>query len=297
MKIAVMGAGAVGCYFGGLLARGGHDVVLIGRLDLVNAVNTHGLRLESKHFDGVVPMRASTKADAVSDADVVLFCVKSQDTASAGALIASHLAPGALVLSMQNGVDNAERLRKVVVNNRVAAVAVYVAVEMPSAGYVKHHGRGDLVLEPTQRSADVAATFSLSDIPTSVSINLRGELWAKLIINCAYNALSAIANVTYGKLVQVLGVTDVMNDVVSECLAVVNADGVDVPGDAPAAVRMIAEAMGGQYSSTAQDIARGKLTEIDYLNGFVVQRGAVLGVPTPVNRTLHTIVKIIEAGQ
>ena len=127
-----------------------------------------------------------------------------------------------------------------------------------------------------------------------ISDNVAGALWAKLIVNCAYNALSAITQLPYGRLVQSAGVPAVMHDVVEECLAVAKAARVDVPGDMHEATRRIAQTMPGQYSSTAQDLARAKKTEIDHLNGFVVRKGESLGTPTPVNRTLLALVKALE---
>lgn len=296
LRIAVMGAGAVGCYYGALLARAGHPVTLIGRPAHVQAVRERGLRLQTAVLDVQVPLAASTEASAVEGADVVLFCVKSSDSEDAARQIRPHLAPGALVLTLQNGADNDERVRAVLdASTPVAAAVVYVATAMAGPGHVQHHGRGELVIAPSPRSEAVAAQFAAAGIPTQISDNVRGALWAKLVLNCAYNALSALSQQPYGPLVQVPGVTDVIADTVAECLAVAQADGVTIPGDIQAAVRGIAATMPGQYSSTAQDLARGKPSEIDHLNGYVVRRGAALGVPTPLNRALQVLVKLAEA--
>ena len=299
IKVAVMGAGAVGCYYGGMLARTGHEVVLIARPQHVEAIARDGLRLQTAAFDEHVRLAASTDPGAVKGADLVLFCVKSTDTESAGELIRPHLAADALVLCLQNGVDNAERLRTVLPDHEVAAAVVYVATEMAGSGHVKHNGRGELVIEPSKgmgfSSAAAALALEGSGVPVEISENVRGALWAKLILNCAYNAVSAIVQMPYGKTVQGEGVKDVMRDVVSECLAVAKADGVTVPGDVDAAIRKIAETMPGQFSSTAQDLARGKRSEIDYLNGLVVRRGKALGVSTPANRALWALVKLLES--
>jgi 2-dehydropantoate 2-reductase len=294
MKVAVMGAGAVGCYYGGMLARAGHEVVLIGRPQHVEAIGRRGLRLETQTFDEHIPLAASTQASAVQGARLVLFCVKSTDTASAALAIKPWLTPDALVLSLQNGVENADEVRKLVPQD-VAAAVVYVATEMAGPGHVRHHGRGELVIEPSTASAEIAQTLITAGVPTEISDNVRGALWAKLILNCAYNALSAITQLPYGRLVQGEGVTTVMRAIVDECLAVAKADGVTIPGDVDQAVRMIAETMPGQYSSTAQDLSRGKRSEIDHLNGLIVRRGEALGVATPSNRLLHTLVKLIES--
>jgi 2-dehydropantoate 2-reductase len=294
MKIAVMGAGAVGCYYGFMLARAGHDVVLIGRPQHVEAIERQGLRLEAQTFDEHIRVCASTEASAVQGARLVLFCVKSNDTESGAAAIKPHLAADAVVLSLQNGVENADRLRALL-SQEVIAAAVYIGVEMAGPGHVRHHGRGELIIEPSEGSAEIARTLIAAGVPTEISDNVRGALWAKLILNCAYNALSAITQLPYGRLVQGEGVTAVMRDLVDECVAVANADGVRLPGDVDAAVRRIAETVPGQYSSTAQDLARGKHSEIDHLNGLIVRRGEALGVATPANRLLHALVKLIES--
>jgi 2-dehydropantoate 2-reductase len=294
-RIAVMGAGAVGCYYGFKLARAGHDVVLIGRPQLVEAVERQGLRLETQSFDEHIRVSASTEVSAVQGAQLVLFCVKSIDTKSGAAAIKPHLAPNAVVLSLQNGVENADRLRALLPQEVIGA-AVYVGVEMAGPGHVRHHGLGELVIGQSKASNDVARALIAAGVPTDISDNLRGTLWAKLITNCAYNALSAITQLPYGRLVKGEGVTVVLRDIVDECVAVAKADGVTLPGDVDAAVRKIAETAPGQYASTAQDLARGKRSEIDHLNGFIVRRGEALGVATPANRLLHAIVKLIEAS-
>jgi 2-dehydropantoate 2-reductase len=176
----------------------------------------------------------------------------------------------------------------------VAAAVVYVATEMAGPGHVKHHGRGELVIEPTDTSQGVAQALVAAGVPTEISSNVRGALWAKLIINCAYNAVSAIAQLPYGKTVVGEGIPDVMRDVVAECQAVAKADGVQVAGDVDGAIRKIFETMPNQLSSTAQDLARGKRSEIDYLNGLIVHRGQALGIATPANRVLWALVKLLE---
>ncbi len=296
-KVAVMGAGAVGCYYGGMLARAGHDVVLIARPAHVDAIVREGLRIETRAFDERVRLASSSDPGAVRGAQLILFSVKSTDTESAGAQIKEYLSPDALVLCLQNGVDNAQRLRAVLPGHNVAAAVVYVATEMAGLGHVRHHGRGELVIEPSASSEAVAHALAAAGVPTEVSDNVRGALWLKLIINCAYNAISAIAQRPYGETVQGDGVKGVMRDVVNECLAVARAEGVSVPEGVDAAVRKIAQTMPGQSSSTAQDLARGKRSEIDYLNGLIVRRGEALGVATPANRVLWSLVKLLEGKQ
>ncbi|HEV2570144.1 MAG TPA: 2-dehydropantoate 2-reductase [Beijerinckiaceae bacterium] len=296
MKFAVMGAGAIGCYFGALLARAGHDVCLIGRAQHVAAIRQHGLRLESKLFDGHVPMQAMTEAQGVVGADVILFCVKSTDTETAGQMILPYLKSDAVLLCLQNGVDNAERLATVVPQT-VLAAAVYVATEMAGPGHVRHHGRGELIIAPSPASIRIADVLVKAAIPTTVSQDVLNALWVKLVANCSYNALSAISQLPYGRLIEVDGVREIIHSTIDECIAVASASGVSLPDDIQDLTFRIAVDMAGQRSSTAQDLARAKPTEIDHLNGYVVRKGRQVGIPTPVNLLLQTMVKLREMAQ
>lgn len=293
-RIAVMGAGAVGCYFGGMLARAGHAVTLIGRPSHVDAVQREGLWLETQTFSEHIRLQASVDVSAVADAQLLLFCVKSTDTFSAAAQIAPYLQADTVVLSLQNGVDNAAALQSVLPQPVIPAV-VYVATEMAGPGHVRHHGRGELVIGEAATSNAIATLLNAAGIPVEVSDNVTGALWAKLIVNCAYNALSAMTQMPYGRLVQGEGVQQLMRDVVNECLAVAAAAGIRVPGDSLEDVDRIARTMADQYSSTAQDLARGKRSEIDHLNGYVVRQAQALGITAPVNHALHTLVKLMES--
>ena len=300
IQVAVLGAGAVGCFFGGMLARAGHRVTLIGRPPHVEAFRKSGLHFEGQKFDEHLPVDASTDPAAVRGARLVLFCVKSTDTDDAAAQIAPHLDADAIVVNLQNGVDNTERIQAKVSQPVVPAV-VYVATEMAGPGHLKHHGRGDLVVGSLDKSLSnelnerIKSWFEGAGVPVAISDNVAGELWAKLVVNCAYNALSAITQLPYGKLIEGAGIRDTMRDVVEETLAVAKASGVAMAPDMLERTYKIAEAMPTQFSSTAQDLARGKPTEIDHLNGYVVRRGKALGVPTPANRALHALVKLLES--
>lgn len=304
IRAAVVGAGAVGCFFGGMLARAGHQVTLIGRPLHVDAIRSAGLRLEALTFDERIAPAASTEPQDVRGARLVLVCVKSTDTEAAAAGMAEQLDRDSIVLSLQNGVDNAERIAACLPQTVVAPAVVYVATEMAGPGHVKHHGRGDLVigamrLPPSPQVATaltrVQSWFAAAGVPVRISEDVRCELWTKLVINCAYNALSAIAQAPYGRLIASSGMRNVLRDIVGEVVAVAAARGVTLPPDTLDSVFGIADAMPTQYSSTAQDLARGRATEIDHLNGYVVRAGDALGVPVPVNRALLALVGLLEA--
>lgn len=293
MHIAVMGAGAVGCYYGGMLARAGHTVTLIARPSHVQAIAAHGLRLQTAQSDEHIALNASADVAALKDAELVLFCVKSSDTESAGAQMKAYLRKDATVLSLQNGVDNAKRLQAVLGQDVIATV-VYVATAMAGPGHVQHFGRGDLVLGQHARSEQLAQLLSEAGIPSTVSGNVQGALWTKLIINCTYNAASAITQRPYGDLVQQPGMWQLMRSAHDECMAVAQAAGVVLDAPLWPMIENIARTMQGQFSSTAQDLQKNKATEIDHLNGFIVRRGQELGVATPVNAALQTLVKALQ---
>ena len=326
-RVAVVGAGAVGCYYGGMLARAGVPVTLVGRPAHVEAMRRAGLRLTTAAFDEYVRVEAGTDIEAVDGAALVLVCVKSTDTEATAAELAPHLAPDARVLSLQNGVDNAPRMAAVL-GRPVAPAVVYVATEMSGPGHVLHKGRGELVIpaaidavasagrtdvtthaaaaldaslapvpgvDAGLSSADIVALFARAGVPVALSDNVVGALWGKLVLNCGYNAISAITDIPYGRLVTLPGLAQTVHETVAECLAVAAALGVAIPGDVWASVERIATSMPGQVSSTCQDLRRGKPTEIDHLNGVVVREGERLGVAVPLNRALQALVKALEA--
>ena len=296
MQIAVIGAGAVGCYYGGVLLRAGHDVTFIGRQPHVDAINAHGLLLDTKTFKGHLPAKAATDAATLTSPDLVLVCVKSADTEQAGRSLAGRVQPETSVLSLQNGVDNAPRLAAVT-GHAVLPVVVYVGSEMAGPGHVRHHGGGDLAIGASAASEALANTLEAAGIRTTISDDIDVTLWSKLIINCAFNALSAVADISYGPMLEVDGTRDVVTRAVQEATTVARACGVAIPDDLLAHILNIPSMMPNQKSSTAQDLARGKPSEIDFLNGHVVRKGAELGIPTPTNHALQVMVKLTERGK
>ena len=165
---------------------------------------------------------------------------------------------------------------------------------------MKHVGRGDLVLGPQcEKVKRVSEIFARANIPCRISDNIEGELWIKLISNCALNAVSALGQARYRQIAESEEARKVVEAAVNEVLAVAHAahivlPGIQEPRDAFAMAMKIANQMAGALSSTAQDINRGKHTEIDSLNGYIARRGAELGIPTPVNHALYALVKLLE---
>jgi 2-dehydropantoate 2-reductase len=297
-RVTVVGAGAVGCYFGGMLARAGVPVTLIGRAGHVNAINRDGLFLECLDFQDYVKVAADTHVEAVRDASIVLLCVKTTDTETAAASIALHLDHEALLVSFQNGVDNAERIHASTGIEAIPAV-VYVAAAMSGPGRVKHYGRGDIVIGNDSPGAQrIASIFAGAQISCRISDNISGELWTKLVMNCAYNAISALTQSRYLSIKDNPLTREVMRELIEEVVAVGKAAGVVLPNaeQLTSAALQLGGAMANATSSTAQDIARGRPTEIDSLNGYVARLGKRFGVPTPINSTLYALVKLVSEG-
>jgi len=303
---AVVGAGAVGSYYGAMLARAGEPVTLVARQAHARAIAVRGLQLHHEGRVDTIAVDATTDAAAVRGADLVLVCVKSTDTEALARQIAPHVDPDALVLSLQNGVDNAATTARHV-RAAVAPAVVYVATEVPAPGTVVHHGGGRLVVGAADPAAAgdaltralhaAAARFAHDGVPVRLVDDVRPELWMKLLLNCAYNAASALAQAPYGRMARLAPVRELQLAVAREVVAVARAEGVALALDeAIADIERIAATMPRQRSSTAQDVARARPTEIDHLNGFVVRRGEALGVATPVNQALHALVKLAEAG-
>jgi 2-dehydropantoate 2-reductase len=287
-----------------MLARSGLKVTLIARAAHVEAICRDGLFLDTVTFQERVPVAASTDVSAVRDADFVLFSVKTLDTENAARLLAPHLAPGATVVSVQNGVDNVERIRAASGIDALPAV-VYIAAALPEPGHMKHSGRGELIVgelpgsphttSMSPRAERFAALCASAGVPCRISSNIEIDLWTKMVMNCAGNAVTAIAQTSFGRAARHPQTREVMRMVIEETVAVGRAAGVQLreAGWVEKGLKN-AETLGDATSSTAQDIARGKRTEIDSLNGYIVRCGTELGVPVPVSSTLYALVKLIE---
>jgi 2-dehydropantoate 2-reductase len=299
--VTVIGAGAVGSYFGGLLARARCDVTLVARQDHVKAIQENGLYMECQSFQERVSVKTSTEYQAIKNADLVLFCVKSPDTESVAIEIQPYLSKDTIILSLQNGVDNCERLKTVLINPVYPAV-VYVATGMVGPGHVKHFGRGELVigeLESGEVSPDqlnmLQEYFNEGNVPCSISKNIKHDMWLKFLVNCSYNAISGIGQIEYGQMIQSTHINTLIEQITKEFLVVAEKEGIHISSEqAILANEQIAKTMTKQKSSTAQDLMKCKKTEIDYLNGYIVRRGLAHQIPTPANQSVYALVKMLE---
>lgn len=306
MKIHILGAGSLGCAIGGTLAAAGSDVTLIARSrEHVDAVNARGLVMrDAEGGERIVAVAAATDARGISPADLVIVLVKSFHTEAAIEGYKQAVGDNTIVLSLQNGLGHEEVLARAVGRERLLAGKTYVGGVFLAPGVVRAGVQGKLTLvgEPaggiSERAQRVAAEFERAGLKTTVSSNITGAVWDKLLVNTATGALSAITRLPYGPLYTVPELEATAMAAVAEAMTVARAKGVTLSIKEPIdAWRMASAGLGADFkASMLQSLEKGSVTEIDFINGAVVREGDRLGVPTPVNRTLVACVKGIERG-
>lgn len=298
-----MGAGAMGCLYGGHLAETGVDVSLVDIWrEHVDAINAKGLHMTGASGDRVVHVPATTDPETVGEIDLMLLFVKSYDTTQAMRDSGSLIGGDTYVLTLQNGLGNLEAITEAVGAGRVLGGTTSHGSTLVGPGEIRHAGVGPTVigtLDGGSRSmAETAADmFNGAGLQTRVSGDVRGDIWGKVLVNLGINALTALTGLRNGQLLEIPELRLLMRLAVEEGMMVAEADGVDLgPLDHLAHVYEVAEATGVNRSSMLQDVDRRRRTEIDALNGAVVGLGEKLGVETPVNRALTALVKGLEHG-
>ncbi|NMG42199.1 2-dehydropantoate 2-reductase [Aromatoleum toluvorans] len=303
MKICVLGAGALGCSIGSVLAEAGSEVVLINRLqEHVDAINRDGLRVRDGDRERFVKAKARTSCEGIGPVDLVIVLVKSFHTQEAIEGATSIIGEHTLVLSLQNGLGHEDILAEVVGRHRVLAGKTYVGGVLLGAGHIIAGTRGketiigELDGTVSERVQAVAAEFNRAGLETTVSANIMGTIWDKLLVNVATGALSGITRLPYGGLYKIPEVMDCALAAVGEAMAVAKAAGVELSTRAPKdAWIKAAEGLPPDFkASMLQSLEKGDATEIDFINGSVVRWGEKTAVSTPVNQALVASIKGIE---
>lgn len=303
MRIAIIGAGALGSAIGGALAMGGADVLLVTRNKAhVAAVNADGLTMRIDGEDRPVRLAAATPQDARGPVDLAIMLAKSFHTEQAMREAVALVGPSTTVLSLQNGLGHEETLARVVGADKVIAGKTYAGGVFLAPGHViagikgKETIIGELDGAPSGRVEAIAAAFRAAGLDIVVSDNIRGVMWDKLLVNVATGALAAITRLTYGDLYRVPEIEAAAIAAVGEAIAVARAEGIALETRDPRAAWEKARAglPAAFKTSMLQSLEKGSVTEIDFINGAVVRAGARLGVATPVNATLLACVKGAE---
>ncbi len=303
MKIAILGAGALGCAIGATLTEGGHETWLLDRSPAhVDTMRRDGLQIDDEAGTRRIAVRAATRAEEIGAVDLVIVLVKSfhTDAAMRGAL--ALVGPDTRVLSLQNGLGHEDILADIVGRERVLAGKTYVGGVLRGPGHIQSGVKGkatyigELDGRLTPRVQAIADAFNAAGLLTTVSDNIMGTMWDKLLVNVATGALTGITRLTYGQLYDEPLLKATALAAVSEAIAAAQAAGVRLSmTDAEQAWTLAAEGLSPAFrTSMLQSLEKGSITEIDFINGSVVRWGERLGVPTPVNATLVSCIKGIE---
>ena len=290
--IVVLGGGAIGSVYAAKLAAR-HPVTLVAREAHAEAINRHGLRLVGRE-PATHRLRATTSIAEIAPNTLVLLTTKVTDSHAAVAPLAGRVRGDTVILCVQNGLGSEEIVKEAIAGRCLVlrAITQFGAI-FQEPGVVDFTAAGATLVEPSARSAEIAALLTAAGLAGRVSEDIRREIWRKLIYNCVINPITAIVGTEVG------GIADPRLDpwkqlVVDECLRVAAADGVRFDLDF---VATIAEVFGGArtIASMRQDLRKGKQTEIDHMNGAVVALGQRFGIPCPVNAALVATIKAMEA--
>lgn len=299
MHFFIVGAGAMGCLFAARLRLAGYDVSLMEKVpEWVGQINDQGIRVEgvTGEYRANVPVYA--EKPPVSP-DVVLICVKSNNTKEAGEAVKPWLKPQTPVLTLQNGVGNIEMLEALFGYDRVLGGVTAEGATVIGPGHIRHAGQGETLIGPRDRpgspAENIVDALNRAGFKTRSVEDVQNLVWGKLIINVGINALTALTGLKNGRLPRFEGTRVVMEEAVREAVAVARGKGIHLPYPDPIArVMEVCDATSGNVASMLQDVLNKKITEIDFINGAIVREGKALGLPTPVNFTLMSLVQVIQ---
>ena len=300
MKIVIMGAGAMGGLFGGLLAFSGEEVWLVDvRKEQVDVIRSVGLTLEEGDKLQIIGVNATQDVSSLGKADLVIFFVKTYHTEQAVSDALALEKEDTIFLTLQNGLGNEEILCKRINRKKVMLGVTGQGATFLGPGHVRHAGRGktfigELDQGVSDRAVQVAKMFREADIDTEVSANIHDLIWDKLLVNVGINALTALTELKNGQLLDYPETLRIMEALVSEAAEVARQKGIRIEGNPIEKAKTVAEATKGNRSSMGQDVDFRRKTEIDAINGAVVREAKRLGLPAPYNEVVTDLIKMIE---
>ena len=303
MKIAVIGAGAMGSLFGALLAEGGHEVWLCDIWqDHINALKQNGLKIEWEGKTRNVRLNAAGDPLQIGESELVLIFVKSTQTESAAESAALLAGRNGLVMTLQNGMGNTETIAEHIPPNRILAGTTAHGATMLKAGSIRHAGAGSTTIgmwaggeKKFQIARQTADLFSQAGIKSAAVEDVRLVIWDKLLVNIGINAITALTGIKNGQLLDLDLTRELGRAAVAEAASVARARGIKIREDPAAHVFQVAAATAANRSSMGQDVDHRRPTEINAINGFVVRAAEGMGIAAPVNQTLTALVKTMEA--
>jgi len=298
MKITVVGPGAMGTLFGTLLSKDGHEICMLDKdPSRAQKLSESGLNLKGESGDVSAKPLVTSDPAKIGESELVLVCVKAYDTESAAAALNPLVGSETVVLTLQNGLGNAEILAKAVGPEKVLAGSTSQGANVLEPGKIHHAGRGDTFIgelsgPATERVRKLCEIFSSAGVPAQPSDDVQSLLWGKLVVNVGINPFTGLLQVRNGQLLDLPETLELMKRSVAEAVTVAETKGIKLPFPDPLAkVMEVAQLTGKNKSSMYQDVANGRRTEIDAICGSVVREGEKLSIPTPVNRVLTLLVR------
>ncbi|MBX2991787.1 MAG: 2-dehydropantoate 2-reductase [Bacteroidetes bacterium] len=299
MKFAVIGTGGVGGYFGGKLAKNGEDVWFMARGKHLEAMRNNGLLIRSFEGDWIVPPGKMTGSpDDIGLVDVVLFCVKSYDTESAATQIAPLVSESTIIVSLQNGVDNEEKIQRIVPHGVVFGGVSYIYSTITSPGVVTHTVGPTKILfgelerqseSTTRKASQILDTMKKAEINATQSDDILSELWKKYVFIAAVGGMTALTRLTLGEILAVDASKEMLADAMRETDTIARAKGIHLP---PEYVSKIFEILkhydNSSRSSLYHDLINNRRLEIEAFSGTIVRYGGELGIETPVHRAIYS---------
>ncbi len=299
MNFLIVGPGAMGCLFAALLKKAGHDATLLDyRQDRSDFINKQGIRVEGVTGEYSVHVPAVTGEVSITT-EVVLICVKANQTRKTAEDLRSWIGNEASVLTLQNGLGNVEILGEVLGNNRILGGVTSEGATLLGPGNVRHAGKGETIIGPEGSHegpvAKIASVFNAAGFDTKTVKEVNDIIWGKLVINVGINALTAITRLKNGLLPDIEGTKKIMEQSVKEAVNVAQLKGVCLPYPDPyERVLQVCHATADNVASMLQDVLKKRATEVEYINGAIVREAEVLGTSAPVNHTLTNLVQAIQ---
>lgn len=301
MKIAVLGTGAVGGFFGGKLANAKHDVTFIARGKTLEVLQSQGLRVKS-YMGGFTIKNPKITSDlgTLRSADLILFCVKSYSTAEIAKILKEIISDKAVIISMQNGVDNEEILSEILGAEKIMGSVVYITSSCPEPGLIKHTSSGKVILGElngveSDRLKRIEKMFLSSGIPTISTKNIKRELWKKLMLNIPFNGFTALTKKTLKNYLSIPESNDCFYRSLKEVQLIAKHEGYKITDEEVDEIFSVCknEHSLNFKSSTLQDLEAGKPLEIESLQGAVIRIAQKHKLDTPINKLLYTLLKVM----
>ena len=302
MKVAVVGAGAMGSLFGAMLAEAGNEVWLYDVwLEHVQTIDQNGLQIEREGKTRTVEVKATTDLQQIGQAELVIIFVKASRTKTAAETAQTIAGSGGSVVTLQNGMGNADIIAEFIEPERILAGTTSHGATLLGPGTIRHAGIGPTTIgawsqtnEGLQRAGQLAEFFNRAGIETESVADVRSVVWNKLLINIGINAITALTRIKNGQILDLEITRELSRAAVMEAIIVAQAENIKVHDDALDRVFKVAEATALNRSSMGQDVDNRRQTEIAAINGFIVCEAKRLGLPAPVNFALTALVQTLE---